>query len=498
MLENADVPLIKNYEDFKKLNNTLKSSEVSLSIFQIDRVSSKDSYIIITDLDSGVQKHLELDDFVYYFVVNRTTVIKNGISKLSKYNFTKLYLRTHPAVFDADVKTYINGLITMGYKEFKLLDFQLSLVGNEVIITSCDDMIKANKVIIPNCVTKIASCAFKENQNIEEVIFGDASNLTEIGNAAFSDSSITAINIPSKVKEIKGEAFLNCYSLESVTFASNSNLEIIGQRAFSHCKFKSLSIPNSVRMIGWGAFEVCSLLEEINIPQRVTKIEEDTFKQCHRLKTVVRLGKSTIKIIESDAFSFCYALKSFKLDGVNSIGYQAFSLSGLEVVDVPSSVKSLSPYAFRGCFNLKSAKLPENILELPEGVFSDCEKLESIELPSNLKVIGPYAFMNTGFKTIKNLPKWLKVIGHSSFMKCKKLDSVELPNSVEKISMYAFADCMNLKEINIPKNLKEFTITALHQSYCLQKVYVCGDSITHNPELKNLKNVLKRVEFVLR
>ena len=83
---------------------------------------------------------------------------------------------------------------------------------------------------------------------------------------------------------IESRAFAECSSLASVTFGENSALTYIGGSAFTEC----------------------SGLTGITIPDRVTKIEEDTFYECTSL-TAVKVGRSVYEI-SSGAFQNCINL----------------------------------------------------------------------------------------------------------------------------------------------------------------------------------------------
>ena len=91
----------------------------------------------------------------------------------------------------------------------------------------------------------------------------DASKITdtEIGIAAFANSSITSITIPDSVTSIGEYAFLES-SLTSVTIPYG--LPTIGNSAFDSCySLTSITIPDSVTYIGDIAFYACRSLTSI-------------------------------------------------------------------------------------------------------------------------------------------------------------------------------------------------------------------------------------------
>ena len=111
-----------------------------------------------------------------------------------------------------------------------------------------------------------------------------------------------------------------------------------------------------LKTIGIHAFGKCATLENINLPESLTKIEDEAF-----------------------------------------IGWK-----GLATVSFPAKLKSIGSWAFEGCVNLKTVTLPEGI-EIFEKyeVFKDCTALESINIPASLTNLGHKAFK--GCTALKNI-----------------------------------------------------------------------------------------------
>ena len=88
--------------------------------------------------------------------------------------------------------------------------------------------------------------------------------VTTIENGIFQFmKSITSVVIPDSVTTIGNYAFDQCESLKTVTFGANSQLTSIGDSAFSFCPFESISISDSVTSIGKNAFYYCNLLSTV-------------------------------------------------------------------------------------------------------------------------------------------------------------------------------------------------------------------------------------------
>ena len=139
-------------------------------------------------------------------------------------------------------------------------------------------------VAIPNTVTRIGNCAFKDCRGLTVVEI--PSSVTEIGKGAFANcTSLTEIEIPRSVTEIGEGAFANCTSLSKIEIP-NGVTQIVS-RAFANCtSLTEIEIPSSVTEIGEGAFANCTSLTKIEIPKSVTELWDDAFENCTMLSNV--------------------------------------------------------------------------------------------------------------------------------------------------------------------------------------------------------------------
>ncbi len=122
-------------------------------------------------------------------------------------------------------------------------------------------------VKVSSGVTSIASRAFKEMYNLEQVELPDT--LTTIGSSAFYDCGyLTHITIPDSVTSIGDYAFGECESLKSIT------------------------LSNSLERLNYYVFYYCSSLKTLVVPESVTYID-DAFYRCTNLDSIEILGADT-------------------------------------------------------------------------------------------------------------------------------------------------------------------------------------------------------------
>lgn len=262
-------------------------------------------------------------------------------------------------------------------------------------------------------------------------------------------------------------------------------------------------------------------------------------------------GKKVVKIGPS-AFSSCYKINTAVIpEGVEEIGLQAFKSSGIQQVDLPSTLKVIDDGAFDGCAKLTNVNLPKGLERIGMGAFRRCIVLESLDIPSTVNSIGvdicqraealtsltvapdnavydgkgnciiersaktviagcntsvlptdgsveiieQSSFAWCNFRTFV-IPEGVKIIKHNAFWNCSELQSLSLPESLETIEFSAFFMCEHLESVNIPANVKDLQNGAFGGCSSLGSLTVAED----NAKYKSLQNCIintRRKELVV-
>lgn len=108
---------------------------------------------------------------------------------------------------------------------------------------------------------------------------------------------------------------------------------------------------------------------------QVTSIKTGTFSNNWNVTSVSI--PSSIKIIESSAFSVCLKMTQLSIaEGLEEIGYAAFyNCNGLTIVTLPNSVKTIKQNAFWGCHSLSTVVLGSSVSDIGYYAFNNCNKL---------------------------------------------------------------------------------------------------------------------------
>lgn len=120
--------------------------------------------------------------------------------------------------------------------------------------------------------------------------------------------------------------------------------------------------------------------------------------------------------------------------------------TNLTSVKIPDNITHLSNYAFTDCSSLAAITLPAGLTHIYSHCFENCTALESITFPSTLAQISSAGFANctslvtvTGFESTK-----LTTLNTYTFQYCTALESMQLPTTLVSIGNCALDSCINL------------------------------------------------------
>lgn len=378
------------------------------------------------------------------------------------------------------------------------------------------------KAIIPESVERMGSYSFQDCVNLKEVhyltsastystsatgyatyMFDGCTNLekivlnqeiTSFGNYTFRNcSSLTTIDL---YDPIKGEV------TEGVTGVAKlpDMLEYIGTYCFQNTGFTEIFIPRGVTKLssavsstttGSAALSNNAKLEKVVLHDALTMLGSDVFMNCPNLKTVQYTTSDGALNGEENVVTLPY--------GLQLIGDNAFTESGVEKVIIPETVTRVGAEAFSNCLSLKEVQyltsstrystsktsytdsvflgctalekivLNAEIECLPEDIFLGCTALTTIQLydpatkavsgnegeallPTSLETIEAGVFEDCESISVMILPSTLKTIGNGVFNGAKALTALELPEGLEEIGADAFLNT-GLTAITVPSTV---------------------------------------------
>lgn len=360
---------------------------------------------------------------------------------------------------------------------------QLEKIGDKAFYRS-----GIKNAILPDTVRSIGSGAFEQTRSMvsatlpttitavpERMFYASyvervslPVSLQSIGKAAFFNCMhLTDLQLPEGLITIEGSAFSGCTVLKELTLPGSlkhvgekvfggSNIEIVHVEEgitelapvmFADCPLTQVDLPNTLTTIQDAAFYNCTKLKEITLPNSVTQLGEGVFQGCSSLSQV-RLSEN-LKTLPTSTFDGCKALTEFDFAGITEIGSEAFQNTGIQILDLPTTVKTLGESAFAHSA-LQEIWSLGGVETLPTDVFAYTQ-IQTFDIPQGL-YIAPGAFE---YSALQKVATGIDVteINDGAFRNCRKLTSVELNEDVTRIGDNAFRACTALTSIDFPESL---------------------------------------------
>ncbi len=299
---------------------------------------------------------------------------------------------------------------------------------------------QVKKVVLPNTLTTINKCAFRNNSNM------------------------TTITIPGSVKQIGDRAFENCTSLSSLTLEEGVT-GIEGYNNFNNTALTSITIPGSLKevpafyasnrlekIICLEGVETCGpyglpALKEVVLSHSVTRFSAGSCDALQKVTigdgvTVDALQNSVLYRGPTSLTEILVAEGSTKYSSIDGVLY---SLDGETLLAWPTGKQATN------------LEIPSGIKKIGDGAFRYARAISGrITFNEELESIGNYAFYeNTGIGGELRYNNNLKNIGDYAFYNCRNFNGTfEFPESLMSIGSSAFYGCTGFTgDLIIPDNI---------------------------------------------
>lgn len=297
-------------------------------------------------------------------------------------------------------------------------------------------------VVVPSTynnlpVTKILENAFENRPQLKSVILPDS--IIEIEDGAFGYCpKLTTIYIPDSVKKIGKGVFDGC---DELVYEKYNGLKYLGNWLIDakDVYMDRTKLKDSTIGICSEAFLGNKHVSEIVIPNGVTEIYSNTFKESSIKKLVIHENVTSIdlssfdytsNLVEIDVHENNKVYKSidgvlFNYDVTTLLKYPQAKVSML--YSVPSTVTKVNEKACRNALHLIKLNLPSELITIEEYAFSGCKYLSEI-----------------------NFNDKLEFIGFEAFRDCENVQKLALPKSIHTIEEGAFRNMNMINELTLP------------------------------------------------
>ena len=279
-------------------------------------------------------------------------------------------------------------------------------------------------VTIPSTITSIGNDAFKDCDNLNDVLYTGSEE--EWGNIDIDSSNTNITDVDKSYGTIPPTPFVITAENKHLIGFTDDTSDLVIPETFTDDN----GVTYKITGIDTNAFANCVNLINVSIPNTINKILANNFKGCINLLQVTI--PNSVSKIESGAFSGC---------------------SSLTTIDIPSSITSIGSGAFEGTAWIESKKEDSDVVSV-NGIIIDSGNVSGeVSIPEDTTVINSGAFKDSTEIVKVDIPSTVTKIESEAFAGCTGLTEVTIPDSVTSISSYAFAGCTGLTSITIPDSV---------------------------------------------
>ena len=408
---------------------------------------------------------------------------------------------------NSNLKSFpFEGLTLIGYSAFSGTS---GLFGERVYLTNAITLGEyafsgsgISAVIIGKSLINLGSSAFRDCENLTEVIMSSNTNLNYIPAYCFSGcrylNSFRGQNTDYGTTSINKYAFQNCNLAGTVLLPTGTRY--IYDNAFENTQLESLEIPYGTTYVGSNAFLNSTKLKRLVVPATVTTLKPSFIKGCTAVTELVLNQKTPLSLwstSNSDYVNYLNMPSGAKVyvpvgcasayaNNTSSPWYlpnienypncitegsydftDQFQAYKYDVVNYPSSANSYTgsaklvynPNTINNRSELYANHVSDftgqlyRVTAIGDKAFYNSSQLKTFKYTAYLTEIGEYAFYNSALTNI-----YFDEVATS-------VSTGLISAYIERIGQYAFYKCSSLKELFFDRRYEAYSAASLGKNF---------------------------------
>ncbi len=144
-----------------------------------------------------------------------------------------------------------------------------------------------------------------------------------------------------------------------------------------HSALETITLPQGITSLDWGSFYDCSRLVEVNLPETLTYIESEAFRECVNLTTLTGL-ENVCNENQYSSNAIFYGCTKLTEPIYNDKVFFYLPASYAGSYEVPEGIEQICSYSMWDCTGLTEVTLPESVQKMGYSIFNGCESLTTI------------------------------------------------------------------------------------------------------------------------
>ena len=134
------------------------------------------------------------------------------------------------------------------------------------------------------------------------------------------------------------------------------------------------------------------------------------------------------------------------IEGKTSLGVSLFyGRTGLQSIELPSTLTSISASLFNECTGLTSIVIPNSVTTIGDSAFNGCSNLTSITIGTSVTSVGTTSLQGCSKLTSLVFPNSVTNIGNQCCRSDSKLEIIDIGTGITNIQNMAFYQCSKVQ-----------------------------------------------------